>query len=119
VIPGGYFFSGAFFQCAEQKGSIPNGIKRVARDWMDLLRDALHEARSQEEVRTDIDIKRTALELNGILLGAQWSGILGQSDPMSARRAILGSLGRVATDAISDEVFESVGTWRAHLERSC
>jgi AcrR family transcriptional regulator len=50
VLPGGYFFTGAFFQYAEQSGSIPKQFKRIARDWLNALRDALDQSRSQEEV---------------------------------------------------------------------
>ena len=108
VLPGGYFFTGAFFQYAEQTGSIPKRFKKVARDWLNTLRDALDQARSREEVQTDIDIKRTAFELNGILLGAQWSQLLSQGDHASARLAILAKLSSLATDRIPAPALESV-----------
>ena len=108
ILPGGYFFTGAFFQYAEQNGSIPKRFKKVARDWLNTLRDALDQARSREEVQTDIDIKRTAFELNGILLGAQWSQLLSQGDHASARLAILAKLSSLATDRIPAPALESV-----------
>ncbi len=116
ILPGGYFFTGALFQCAEQSGSIPKQIKRIARDWFDALRDALEQARSQEQVRADIDIKRTAFELNGILLGAQWSQLLSHKDYTSPRSAVLAKLSSLATEEIPANAFDSVKAWRKYLE---
>lgn len=116
VLPGGYFFTGAFFQYAEQSGSIAKRVKKIARDWLAALRDALDQARSQEEVRTDIDIKQTAFELNGILLGALWAQLLSQGDYASVRMAILAKISSLATDGIPASALESVSAWETYFK---
>src|SRR5271169_5644964 len=71
ILPEGYFFTGAFFLCARQEGSIPREIKQIMRRWLNALEAALDAAREIGEVRQDIDARQTAFELNGLLLGAQ------------------------------------------------
>ncbi len=73
ILPGGYFFTGAFFQGAGQSGPNPRQIRRVVRDWLDALWEALNQARRRDEVRMTLDAKQAAFELNSILIGAQWS----------------------------------------------
>jgi AcrR family transcriptional regulator len=72
ILPGGYFFTGAYFQCAQQSGSIAAEIKRVVRDWVDTLAKALNQARRRDEVRGSVDAGQAAVELHSILVGAQW-----------------------------------------------
>lgn len=116
ILPGGYFFTGAFFQCARQSGPIPRQIKRVVRDWMDALREALGEARWRDEVRKAIDTKEAAFELNGVLIGAQWSHLMSHMDHTNARLAILAKLRSLATEEIPARAFESVKAWKAYLK---
>jgi AcrR family transcriptional regulator len=116
IVPGGYFFTGAFFQCAEQSGSIPRQIKRVARDWRDALRKALDQARWRDEVGMTVDAEQAAFELNSILIGAQWSQLMTHTDRTNARSAILAKLASLATEEIPASALESVRTWRTYLE---
>jgi AcrR family transcriptional regulator len=117
VLPGGYFFTGAFFQCAGQDGSIPRAITRIMRQWFKALREAVDGARSRGELRLSIDAKQTALELNGLLLGAQWSYQMEHKDGTQARLAILTKLASLATEEIPEGVFDSVRAWRKYLDR--
>jgi len=116
VLPGGYFFTGAFFQCAGQDGSIPKQIREVMREWVNTLRVAVDGARRRGELRMTIDAKRTALELNGLLLGAQWSYLMEHKDRTQARSAILARLASMATEDIPASAFDSVRAWRKYLE---
>ena len=116
ILPGGYFFTGAFFQCAGQSGSIPRQIKRVVRDWRDVLWKALDHARWREELRIAVDAEQVAFELNSILIGAQWSQLMTHTDHTNARSAILAKLASLATEEIPASAFDSVRAWRKYLE---
>jgi AcrR family transcriptional regulator len=116
LLPGGYFFTGAFFQCAGQSGSIPRQIKRVVRDWRDVLRKALDQARWRDEVCMAVDAEQVAFELNSILIGAQWSQLMTHADHTNARSAILAKLSGLATEEIPSSAFDSVRDWRKYLE---
>lgn len=116
VLPGGYFFTGAFFQCAEQGGPIPRRITDIVRRWVSTLRDAVDGARSKGDFRSHVDARQTALELNGILIGVKCSYLLGHENRDSARSAILVKLATLATDEIPASAFESVKGWRDYLK---
>jgi AcrR family transcriptional regulator len=116
ILPGGYFFTGAYFQCAGQSGSVPRQIKRVVRDWLDALRQALDKARRRDEVRMTIDAEQAAFELNGILIGAQWSQLMTHTDHTHARPAILAKFRGMATEEIPARAFGSVKAWKAYLK---
>jgi AcrR family transcriptional regulator len=116
ILPGGYFFTGAYFQCAWQSGPIPNQIKRVVRDWVHTLRQALNQARRCDEVCRSVDAEQAAVELSGILIGAQWSQLLAHTEPTSSRSAILAKLRDLATKEIPTHAFTSVNAWKAYLE---
>jgi AcrR family transcriptional regulator len=111
-LPGGYFFTGAYFHCAGQSGFIPRQIKRVARDWIDALRKALDEAMRRDEVRMAIDTEQAAFELNSILIGAQWSYLMTHADRTNARSAILAKLRDMATEEMPARAFGSVKAWK-------
>ena len=116
ILPGGYFFTGAYFQCARQSGSIPSQIKRVARDWVGTLGEALNEARKRDEIRGNVDAEQAAFELNRILIGAQWSHLMAYTDPVSPRSAIVANLRDWATEEIPTHAFASVKAWKDFLE---
>jgi AcrR family transcriptional regulator len=116
ILPGGYFFTGAYFQCARQSGPIPSQIKRVVRDWLDTLAEALHQARRRDEVRSSVDAEQAAFELNRILIGAQWSQLMTHTDPTSARSDILVQLRDLATEEIPTHAFSSVKAWKVFLD---
>lgn len=73
VLPGGYFFTGALVVYAEQRGLVAQRIREVVKEWHKALRKAVNEARHRFELRMEVDAERTAFELHGLLLGAQWS----------------------------------------------
>lgn len=116
ILPGGYFFTGAYFQCAGQSGSIPRQIKRVVCHWQDVLWKALDQARWRDEVRMTVDAEQVAFELDSILIGAQWSQLMTHTDHTDARSAILAKLASLATEEIPASAFDSVGSWRSYLE---
>lgn len=85
-LAGAYFFTGAFFLHAEQDGFIARQIREVARQWFRALRRALDEARGRGEIDSEVNAQQTAFELNGLLLGAQWSR---QLDPLDLPKPTL------------------------------
>ena len=115
VLPGGYFFSGSFFECARQRGPVPTAITAIVRDWFKALRQAIHDAQKSGDIDGEVDNKKLAFGLNGILLGAQWSHLLANRDYGEARVAILQKLGSVTIDKIPHTAFESVRAWRKYL----
>jgi AcrR family transcriptional regulator len=115
-LPGGYFFTGAYFQCAGQSGSIARQIKKVARGWIDALWEALDQARRRDEVRRMTDAEQAAFELNSILIGAQWSYLMIHGDHTKARSAILAKLRDMATEEIPAHAFGSVKAWKGYLK---
>jgi AcrR family transcriptional regulator len=116
ILPGGYFFTGAYFQCAGQSGSIPRQIKRVVRDWQDALWKALDQAQWRDEVRLTVDTEQVAIELSSILIGAQWSQLMTDTDHTKAHSAILAKLASLAAEEIPVSAFDSVRAWRKYLE---
>jgi AcrR family transcriptional regulator len=116
TLPGGYFFSGAFFLYARQDGPIARQIQQITRKWLNALKAAVDEARRRGDVRTTVDARQTAFELNGLLLGAQFSYLMERNDNMQARSVIVTKLGSLATDKIPARAFDSVRAWRKYLK---
>jgi len=116
ILPGGYFFTGAFFQCAGQDGSVQGQITVIVREWFNTLKHAVDGARKNGEIPWTVEARRTAFELNGILIGAQWSYLLEDKDRKRARSAVLAKLGSLATDKIPARAFASLAAWREYLE---
>ena len=116
VLPGSYFFTGALFHCAGQEGPIPERITKIVWRWLKGLKVAIERARSLGELDNGIDAKRTAMELNGLLVSAQWCYVMEGEDRTQARGAILAKLASLATDKIPVSAFESVRAWTKYLE---
>ena len=116
VLPGGYFFSGALFQRGGQRAPISRLITDIVRRWVETLTAAVEGAQRKDELSTDLDAKQTALELNGILLGAHCSHLLGYRNRGGARATILRRLSGVATKKVPASAFDSLEQWRAYLE---
>jgi hypothetical protein len=115
-LPGGYFFSGAYFQCAGQSGPIPRRIRQAVHDWVDALGEALRQARRCDEVRGSVDVGQAAVELRCVLIGAQWSQLMAYTNHETARLTVLAHLRDLASEEIPARVFESVDAWQAYLE---
>jgi hypothetical protein len=116
ILPGGYFFIGAYFQCSGESGPIPRQIRQAVRDWVDVLAEALRQARRRDEIRSSIDAVEAAIELTCVLIGAQWSQLMAYTDHEKARLTILDHLRKLATEEVPDTAFESVEAWQAYLE---
>lgn len=116
VFAGDYFFTGAFCQCARQDGSIPQQIAEIVWRWHKALKTAVEKGQRLGEILDTVDSKRTALELNGLLLGAQWSHLMEGEDRTQARSAILAKLASIASEEVPASVFTSVKDWRKYLE---
>ena len=116
ALPGGYFFTGAFFENAEQARPIAGRIREIADEWFTALRRAVDGARSREEIRRQVDAKRAAFELNSLLIGAHLSRLLLHKDFTSARSAVLSKIASLATEKIPASAFGSVKDWKRYLE---
>jgi AcrR family transcriptional regulator len=114
-FPGGYFFTGVFFQTAKQNGPIPRFVRGVVRNWIDVLEEAAKQARACEQIKTDTDTQEVAFELNSILLGAQWSHLMTGRDYTNARSTILSKFRTLAAEEIPEKAFRSVKAWKAYL----
>ncbi|MGA7383097.1 MAG: hypothetical protein WBX03_19760, partial [Terriglobales bacterium] len=116
VLPGNFFFTGAVFHCAGREGPIPERITEIVWLWLKALQVAIEKAKSLGELDDSVDAKRTAMELNGLLLSAQWCYVTEHEDRTQARQAILAKLASLASDKIPASAFESVRTWTKYLE---
>jgi AcrR family transcriptional regulator len=114
-LPGGYLFTGVFFQTAKQNGPITRFIRGAVRNWIDALEEAAKQARADEEIKTDIDAQEVAFELNGLLLGAQWSRLMTGRDYTNARDAILSKFRSLVAEEIPEKAFRSAKAWKAYL----
>ena len=83
---------------------------------MDALAEALRQARRRDEVQGSIDVLQAATELSCVLIGAQWSQLMGYTDHNTARLTILAHLHALATEEIPARAFESVDAWQAYLK---
>ena len=117
VFPGGYFFTGAFFECAERSGAIEQEINGMALEWWTSLKSAVLKAQNRKEIDPAADPRRISFDLNGILMAAYWAflvekdaGIFGE-----ARIAVLAKLERLATTRIPASAFKSEDTWKEYL----
>jgi hypothetical protein len=71
VFRGGYFFTGAFFECAQQHGPVPDRITETVQEWFEAVKKAVGQAHKHWEIRLKVNPTRTAFELNGLLLGSR------------------------------------------------
>ena len=71
---------------------------------------------TQQLVRGGVDVRQAAMELNCVLIGAQWSQLMGHTDHHPARLTILARLRALAAEEIPTRAFESVDAWRAYLK---
>ncbi len=114
VFRGAYFFAGAFFD-GRQRRAVARQIKAAARDWLEALERAVKEAQKHKEIDRDADAEETAIELNGLLLGAYWADLMGQWGALDkAREEVLVRLEALATDEVPSTAFRSARAFRRY-----
>ena len=109
VFPGGYFFTGAFFECAERSGAAETEINAMARDWWNSLKGAVLKAQDRKEIDPAADARRVSFDLNGILMAAYWAFLV-EKDPGifgEGRIAVRAKLESLATTRIPASAFKS------------
>ena len=118
VFPGGYFFTGAFFECAERSGAIEEEINGMAREWWQSLKSAVLKAQDRKEIDLAVDAKRISFDLNGILLATYWAFLVEKDGGIfrDARIALLGKLEGLATARIPVSAFQSENAWKEYLK---
>jgi AcrR family transcriptional regulator len=117
VFPGGYFFTGAFFECAERSGAAETEINAMAREWWNSLKSAVLKAQDRKEIDPTADSRRVSFDLNGILIAAYWAFLV-EKDPRifnEARIAVRTKLASLATARIPASVFKSENAWKEYL----
>jgi AcrR family transcriptional regulator len=119
IFPGPYFFNGAFFEYAAQSGPVAQAIARIAREWLDTIREAVREGQKRKELREETDAQQIAREFNGCLMGAHWAYLLkGRECCDKARNALLGRLQELSTGEIPATAFTSLTAWKKHIQRN-
>ena len=109
VFPGGYFFTGAFFECAERSGAIEKEINGMALEWWTSLKSAVLKAQARKEINPTADARRVSFDLNGILMAAYWAFLV-EKDPGifgEGRIAVRAKLESLATPRIPPSAFKS------------
>jgi AcrR family transcriptional regulator len=117
VFPGGYFFTGAFFECAERSGAIEGEINSMAREWWTSLKSAVLKAQARKEIDPAVDARRISFDLNGILMAAYWAFLVEKDGGIfrEARITVLTKLGGLATPRIPASAFKSENAWKEYL----
>ena len=118
VFSGGYFFTGAFFECAERSGAIEAEINAMAREWWNSLKSAVLKAQDRKEIDPAADARRVSFDLNGILMAAYWAFLV-EKDPGifgEGRIAVRAKLESLATTRIPASAFKSENAWKEYLK---
>ena len=117
VFPGGYFFTGAFFECAERSGAVEAEINAMAKDWWNGLKSAVLKAQDRKEIDPAADARRVSFDLNGILMAVYWAFLV-EKDPEifgEGRIAVRAKLASLATNRIPVSVFKTEDAWKGYL----
>jgi AcrR family transcriptional regulator len=119
VFPGGYFFTGAFFECAERSGAIEDEINRLAQEWWEMLGKAVQKAQDREEINSSVDARRISFDLNGTLIAGYWTYLAEKNEEVfsETRTALFAKMKGLATDRIPNYAFKSENAWKEYLER--
>ena len=118
VFPGGYFFTGAFFECAERSGAVEAEINAMAREWWNSLKSAVLKAQDRKEIDPAADARSISFDLNGILMAAYWAFLV-EKDPgifVEGRIAVRAKLESLATSRIPASAFKSENAWKEYLK---
>lgn len=118
VFPGGYFFTGAFFECAERSGPLEEEISRMAREWRETLSNAVRKAQEHKEINSFADARRITFDLNGILIATYWAYLVEKDRKVfsEARIALIARLKALATSQVPVIAFESEKAWKEYLK---
>jgi AcrR family transcriptional regulator len=118
VFPGGYFFTGAFFECAERSGTIEDEINRMAQEWWETLRNAVQKAQHRKEINSNVDARRIRFDLNGTLIAGYWAYLAEKNEEIFAetRTALFAKMKALASDRIPEYAFKSENAWKEYLE---
>jgi len=118
VFPGGYFFTGAFFECAERFGAAETEINAMARDWWNSLKSAVLKAQDRKEIDPTADARQVSFDLNGILIAGYWAFLVEKDTRIfgEGRVAVRAKLASLATTRIPPTAFKSEVAWKGYLK---
>lgn len=99
VFRGGCFFAAAAAEFDGRPGPVRDRVAGIMKEWLDLLRGSIKEAREAGQLRADTDPAQLAFELNALEMGANWAfQLYGDRQAFSrARAATLERLRRYST----------------------
>jgi AcrR family transcriptional regulator len=97
-FPGGCFFSRATHEYAARPGAVRDALREVDEEWLALLAGAVEEARGLGEMRSDVDPRQLAYELDAFLDSANMRSLLDGDAAVYdlARAAVAARLAAVA-----------------------
>ena len=118
VFPGGYFFTGAFFECAERSGAIEDEINRLAQEWWGMLRNAVQKAQDRQEINSNVDARQISFDLNGILIAGYWAYLAEKNEEVftETRNALFAKMRSLAKGRIPEYALKSEKAWKEYLE---
>jgi len=73
VFPGGCFFAAASFEFDGRPGPIRDAIQKIMDGWVESLEKSIIMARDEGHIRSDVDVKQLAFELNSLFFGANFA----------------------------------------------
>lgn len=86
VFPGGCFFAVAAADVGSRPGAVRDAVAAQQRDWIELLERLVRKAQELAELRSGVDPRQLAFELNAVLVSAGSTFAL-QEDPAVFGRA--------------------------------
>ena len=90
VFPGGCFFSAASLEFDDRPGRVRDRIVELMKKWLGNLEHAARDAQLGGEIKSEVDVRQLAFEIQALAMGANWSSRLFR-DP-SAFRLIRGAI---------------------------
>ncbi|HVG33234.1 MAG TPA: TetR/AcrR family transcriptional regulator [Pyrinomonadaceae bacterium] len=101
VFRGGCFFAAAAAEFDSRPGTVRDRIAEIMKEWLNILRRAVVEAKEAGHTDKGVDPTQLAFEFNALELGANWAfQLYGDRQAFArAREAILERLRNIATSS--------------------
>lgn len=70
VFPSGYFFTGAFMEYGQRRGSVAASLRAVVKTWLTALHSSAQHAQGHGELKPEPSAEDMAFEINALLVRA-------------------------------------------------
>lgn len=109
VFRGGCFFAAAAAEFDSRPGTVRDRIAEIMKEWLNILRRAVVEAKEAGHTDKGVDPTQLAFEFNALELGANWAfQLYGDRQAFArARAAILERLRNIATSSCRSQLLIS------------